>query len=351
MSMAALPLAPQLHTAPAPSWGNLAAHAPVLRVAAATDADEHAHNLTGWQQRYDQLSSGRFVGDITELHLPQMQVFRERTSQALRQSCQVWPDAIWFGVPDEPVMPDTGHGEQGATRINGRLHGAHDIMIRPGHEAFELVTPEHHSLFGVVVRQDVLMEASCREGWHIDWQALQHAEVLHVDDSASIHTRQVLSALLSLPGQVSPQADALHPSGLQAELVSVILRMLDTSEVDQSARQSQAKRQGVVARAQAHLLAHPDKAVTVPELCEQLHVSRRTLQYCFEDVLGMSPMQCLKAMRLNGARRQLRDGARSGLSVQDVAAHWGFWHLSQFACDYRKLFEETPSETLRQGAH
>jgi AraC family ethanolamine operon transcriptional activator len=33
--------------------------------------------------------------------------------------------------------------------------------------------------------------------------------------------------------------------------------------------------------------------------------------------------------------------------VQDVAAAWGFWHLSQFATDYRKLFGVRPSETLK----
>jgi AraC family ethanolamine operon transcriptional activator len=33
--------------------------------------------------------------------------------------------------------------------------------------------------------------------------------------------------------------------------------------------------------------------------------------------------------------------------VQDVAAAWGFWHLSQFATDYRKLFGTRPSDTLK----
>ena len=34
-------------------------------------------------------------------------------------------------------------------------------------------------------------------------------------------------------------------------------------------------------------------------------------------------------------------------SVQDIAASWGFWHLSQFATDYRKLFGVRPSDTLK----
>ncbi len=85
----------------------------------------------------------------------------------------------------------------------------------------------------------------------------------------------------------------------------------------------------------------------MPELCEQLHVSRRTLQYCFQDVLGMAPATYLRALRLNGVRRDLR--GRAAASVQDAAAAWGFWHLSQFATDYRRMFGARPSETLRDA--
>jgi AraC family ethanolamine operon transcriptional activator len=35
--------------------------------------------------------------------------------------------------------------------------------------------------------------------------------------------------------------------------------------------------------------------------------------------------------------------------VQSVVADWGFWHLSQFATDYRKLFDKRPSESLREA--
>jgi AraC family transcriptional regulator, ethanolamine operon transcriptional activator len=98
------------------------------------------------------------------------------------------------------------------------------------------------------------------------------------------------------------------------------------------------------------VLANRDRAINVPELCEQLHVSRRTLQYCFQDVLNMAPATYLRAIRLNGARRDLSNAARESHSVQDVAAAWGFWHLSQFATDYRKMFGIRPSETLKAAA-
>jgi len=32
--------------------------------------------------------------------------------------------------------------------------------------------------------------------------------------------------------------------------------------------------------------------------------------------------------------------------LSDIAARWGFWHLSHFAADYKSMFGELPSETL-----
>jgi AraC family ethanolamine operon transcriptional activator len=61
----------------------------------------------------------------------------------------------------------------------------------------------------------------------------------------------------------------------------------------------------------------------------------------------MAPATYVRAIRLNGARRDLCNASRDCRSVQDVAAAWGFWHMSQFATDYRKLFGMRPSDTLK----
>ena len=44
-----------------------------------------------------------------------------------------------------------------------------------------------------------------------------------------------------------------------------------------------------------------------------------------------------------------RCGCR-GVSIQDIAARWGFWHLGHFSTNYRELFGCRRSETPRPGA-
>lgn len=51
--------------------------------------------------------------------------------------------------------------------------------------------------------------------------------------------------------------------------------------------------------------------------------------------------------RMHLARRALRRAA-GGETVTDVATRYGFWQLGRFAVEYRALFGETPSATLRR---
>ena len=58
------------------------------------------------------------------------------------------------------------------------------------------------------------------------------------------------------------------------------------------------------------------------------------------EVITISPLQYLRAIRLNAVRRQLRRERHA--SVADVASAWGFTHLviTSYSIHYTKLYEE-----------
>ncbi|EAB8791680.1 helix-turn-helix domain-containing protein, partial [Salmonella enterica subsp. enterica] len=102
----------------------------------------------------------------------------------------------------------------------------------------------------------------------------------------------------------------------------------------------------LVSKAREYLFENATEPVTVLELCNELYVSRRTLQNAFQQVLGIGPNAYLKTIRLNAVRRELVSPYSKQTTVKDAAMQWGFWHLGQFATDYQRLFNEKPSETL-----
>jgi AraC-like DNA-binding protein len=101
-------------------------------------------------------------------------------------------------------------------------------------------------------------------------------------------------------------------------------------------------------RAEAYLEGHLDEPVTMSELSRSVGAPVRTLDDGFRRSLGFSPEAYGKLLRLHAARVDLRK-ARPGETVSQVAVRWGFFHLGCFSVDYRRMFGEGPSETLRPG--
>jgi AraC family ethanolamine operon transcriptional activator len=92
-------------------------------------------------------------------------------------------------------------------------------------------------------------------------------------------------------------------------------------------------------------LAEPPRIAT---LCAALGASERTLHEAFREHLDTTPKAYLKTLRLNAARHDLLRGA-ARTRVTDVALDWGFQHFGWFSQDYKRLFGETPSQTLHRG--
>jgi AraC family ethanolamine operon transcriptional activator len=307
-----------------------------IRVSIASDADDHASNLTGWKQAYDQLAPGRFRGTLRELWLGrEMQIFEETTSHAVRQSCEVWTGAFWFGVP-------VGDGPPG--RIGLRALDASDIALRPGGMEFELLTPSSFCIFGLVVQKQLLLKYVAETQRRELSPSVLGCEILH---SCHAERSRLEAILLSLFQQRRLWISCEQArDALKDELLGVIASNCMAGLAPDIPSLTYTGRYRLVRRVRDFALAHKDEPISIPQLCQTFHVSRRTLQYAFQDVNGISPSAYLRTLRLNGVRRALRAPEHPFAEVQDIAAQWGFWNPSQFACDYKKLFGERPSDTL-----
>ena len=295
------------------------------------DADEHAEALRAWDQRYDQLTPGRFAGHLTEAWLDDVQVFRERTNQMVLQSGRAWPGACTLGL----IVASAGGA---AFRGHSVSAGSGFAFGAPGE--FSLRAPRDFDVIGIAVPEDLLRDGADESVAGIVPAVLSESAALRRLGSLA---RAHLDALEAGAAAVfdRPEVRRAFVSSLLVEVDAVLHRGDRQPDVSPRARSR------LVDSAREHLLTRRDVPVTVAELCTALGVSRRTLQYCFQEVLGVSPVQFLRALRLNGVRRELRRTAPDD-RVADVAARWGFWHPSQFAADYRTMFGERPSETARR---
>jgi len=310
-----------------------------------TDADDHAAKLGRWDQIYEQLTPGLFAGSVTEAWFGCLQLFRETTSQSVHQAGRAWQGSSTFGVPLAMEGEACFHGS--------KLHLG-DAIVLDGRDELDFCTPRRFDIIAVTLDSAVLGDyADTVEHCVVANTKLSSTKVI-VSDSTRVEVfgqflRTMLDSVLATP-------ELLHYPQLQkaleeAMLGSVLSLIGNYDHSAQKPKRNCISRCEVVRRAKAYVKEYMcscvDPSLTIGDLCRELNVSRRTLQYSFQDVLDINPVAYIRAMRLNGVRRELKLAMTETETVQDIAARWGFWHLSHFCTDYRLMFGELPSATLR----
>ena len=101
-----------------------------------------------------------------------------------------------------------------------------------------------------------------------------------------------------------------------------------------------------VKRAEGYIREHLRDDIKLTDIASAAGVSVRSLSEGFQRALQQSPMQYVKALRLDAARNELQCSGSDRL-VSEVAEAWGFNHLGRFSEQYRRRFGELPSSTPR----
>lgn len=308
----------------------------------ALDADEHAAGLNHWKQDYEQLSAGVFHGTLEEIWFDNVQLFRERTNQVVHETGQAWEGSRTVGVVVRP-------GRDGF--FSGHPLQANSLLTLGNGGELNFRTPQDLDLLAVTADAVSLREYG-EQVWQFDTEEKMPRSGLiapPVEDLDAFR-RFLLTMLSTIESNPKLLNYAQIRKGIEQEVFDKLICTVRKAP-EQYPAMEPGSRHRIVSRSKEYLLAHLDEPVTVADLCTALKVSRRTLQYSFQAVLNVNPVAWLKALRLNGVRRSLkaaREDARA--TVADIAAGWGFWHLSAFAADYKLMFGELPSQTLRHAA-
>jgi AraC family transcriptional regulator, ethanolamine operon transcriptional activator len=92
---------------------------------------------------------------------------------------------------------------------------------------------------------------------------------------------------------------------------------------------------------------HGREHLCVEQLATAAGVSERTLRDAFLEYFGVPPVQYLNRRTLHQIRKALIAADPSLVTVTEIATQFGVWQFGRLSRDYRSLFGELPSDTLR----
>ena len=301
------------------------------------DPQQHAGSIQGWHQVYDQLGRGCLTSSLRQVSGDRFQIFQE--------------------VLDKRVV-QRGHAPKGrlcaamslgsAPVVQGQQVGAHSVVLLRDAEEFMLHAPEGTHFFSLNIDAVRFAKLAAFELTNDQLKRLKTTSQLSVDDALLLRIRQRIHPLFRYFLEHSHAITPAAEKRLEDELLNAFLDLFTHATDEVRCRRGNFSVSAyLVKRCQELIDASGETPLSILDLCEQLRVSRRTLQYSFQSVTGMRPVEYLRNLRLNAVRRRLNTTPACTYNVGDVAVALGFCHLSHFAAHYRELFGEAPSETRR----
>lgn len=310
-----------------------------IRTATFSEVNQHAESLLHWPQEYDQVTPGRFRGFLQDIHFDAIRLFRERMNQGVAQHTHTPAGQVSLIIPI--------HLQCERTSDSARCVLSAGVTLLPTDQDFFFVAPPQTDYAVLAVSQEQLRDRLSGDDYSGLLQA-HRSYGIRIRPDVLAGCRQQLLQLM----QAVTQPDKLHGSqalrekALQDQLILLLLE-LSTPAARQPPKPLGNQHHYIVRRCHDYVLSQEGAIASVLDVCRELNVPQRTLNYSFARVTGTSPAQYLRAVKLNAARRQLQSSA---LPVTAIAANFGFFHTGYFSQEYRRLFAETPTDTRGRQA-
>jgi AraC family ethanolamine operon transcriptional activator len=303
------------------------------------DFDLFVETIHDWQLDFCQLDKGSTECNLFQIINERVIVCYFRANRSIKQ-VGAPPERMWtFSLltPRSPIWVWEGHEVTSGTMI----------VYRPGAD-FDCVSPPGFEVFTVSALPEII-GSLCDELEipHL-FKELKLRNIVRCpsDKFANLlsKTSRFCQLVRNLPVNC---AGVTIRQDYENDLLRDVLTTLAGGLSVQPGKKS-IMIQSVSRKINEYMQSNPSKMLTVHRLCKIANVTERTLQHNFQTSFGISPKSYLKAMSLNRVRQDFLNGTAENSCVSDIANKWGFWHMGQFAGDYRRMFGELPSETLNK---
>jgi AraC family ethanolamine operon transcriptional activator len=302
-----------------------------------SDVDEFCELIRDWDLDFRQLGVGPLGCDSLQVGSGGIRLTHNSAQVALDQHGMSPTSGHTFGIGARPMD----------VRWCGRVVDSDDFLAFHPSGEFESVSPGGFEAFTISIDEEVfLARAESLERPDLINEVSKSEFVLRVGNTSAEALRRELwwisDSIRAQPGLIEyPEFCAK----LREEIPGEVIRLLSGNAP--GAKSPEVSSRGRAVRSAVDFIHDSsDEPIRMEDLCLVAGASERTLQYGFRDRYGVTPKQYIKTHRLNCVRRQLRRADPQDTRISDVAQQWGFWHMGQFACDYRKLFGMLPSATL-----
>jgi AraC-like DNA-binding protein len=292
----------------------------------------------GWQIDFTQLGPAKLESAVSLVQTANLGVCHFQFNSNYDQRLHAQPGYYSFGLPD----PDT----MGVTVLGSAANPGAIIVFPHDHKAYGASHAGFNG-YGIHIRAAYL-EAVAETVFKMPLRLLVPAAGVYALTAVQFrHLCWELYEWQQMAAIESPVGASNLVGHRQEALAIAVLNALSHSiktEETQHLKSDRAMRLVL-----DYVNSAPSEEITAVELCTLADCSQRWLEQSFKKRFGVTPKAYVKYLRLARLRRDLQQPAcDERQTVIELASAYGFWHMGQLAADYRKVYGELPSDTLKR---
>lgn len=290
-----------------------------------------------WGQRYRKLGKGSEFGFAHQLNLPMAQLTHIGWESGVR---------IETGTPPESIGIVVQSAGNNRLRVNGQVLADQEIMLLHSPQDYDLVNAENTNYMVLAVDAEKVKSHALAH-----WGLLPEKFELYSSlVGESLKHQQQLSSILQEHLKLSYENPlALSEKPLQELMIDELLDAVFLSNLAPANPKPIATRHQLAKKAAGYLADNVQNVVTLRSMCEYVGISERSLRQGFIERFGVTPKTFIKHHRLHQLHNSLKSSTDEQYTVTKAALNVGLTHLSRLPGEYRALFNELPSETLKHA--
>ncbi len=291
---------------------------------------------------YTQLGPGRFEVDMTASVVDEVVLNRTRI-EALSAGVVV-PDPAYVAF----VLPLRWEGRY---LFNGAEVTASSLCISGGRNGYHTHGASREGMVVALPRSRLIETVAALRGVHPQEIRLGDG-ILNLPAPVVAGLRErLVTVLAQTSGARGSSLSEQERRNFTNELYQLLIdAYLDARPDAGVCAQRVSRQKEIVRRAEERFVAAGDQPVSLADLCAAAGVGRTALQLAFQGLYDESPLGYFRKRRLMQARETLVLAPPERAAVKRAALGAGLNALGRFSVEYRLLFGERPSATLRDAS-
>ncbi|KYJ87709.1 AraC family transcriptional regulator [Sulfurovum riftiae] len=289
----------------------------------------------GWDLDINEMTKQPFEVDIRAVHTFHMQLSLMHYHTAVM---------IDGGYPDGAVVFS-------CIKTNGLIHEKNrtyhndDMIMLNDNKRFDLIVSEPCYIFTLAIEKEIL-EREFESFFKLPFIQVYREQDIYLDQKQSEAFYSLFNEQMELLKQRSHENTSREAyAALEIEILKKLFSyfLFRPKEINYLPR--------YIRNGRVLLEENINATYTIADMVEDLHISKRTIQYGFKHYLGFTPKEYQQYIRLNGIRNTILSMKDRYTPLSEIAAKYNYFHLGHFSTEYKKFFGESPSETLRKVQH